>query len=158
MQVLDFPVVSLVRFWKNHHLLDLIQRPVWRVVKNHSRAYVNAISAGLHAHILIRPLLTSVQHLMQRQNLFTPSQACCLYSLSKQLLSFLDNSIYTFIKAVCCALLLTGREYCAIWGLEKGFICRSRGCLDQRRSHTCHSSNPPDPPPGGASIRSYTRV
>ena len=36
----------LVRFWKNHHLLDLFQRPVWRVVKDRSRSYVNAILAG----------------------------------------------------------------------------------------------------------------
>ena len=46
MQVFAFPVVMLVRFWQNHHLLDLIQRPVWRVVKNRSRSYVDAILAG----------------------------------------------------------------------------------------------------------------
>ena len=46
MQVFAFPVVMLVRFWQNHHLLDLIQRPVWRVVKDRSRSYVNAILAG----------------------------------------------------------------------------------------------------------------
>ncbi len=33
LQVLAFPVTMLVRFWANHHLLDLTQRPVWRVVK-----------------------------------------------------------------------------------------------------------------------------
>ena len=39
---LAWPVVSLVRFWKNHHLLDLLARPVWRVLKGRSRAYVDA--------------------------------------------------------------------------------------------------------------------
>lgn len=36
----------LVRFWANHHLLDLFQRPLWRVVKGRSRSYVDRIIAG----------------------------------------------------------------------------------------------------------------
>ena len=46
LQVMEFPVVMLVRFWANHHLLDLFQRPVWRVVKDRSRTYVQKILAG----------------------------------------------------------------------------------------------------------------
>ena len=46
MQVMAFPVVMLVRFWVNHHLLDLTQRPVWRVVKDRSRTYVHKILEG----------------------------------------------------------------------------------------------------------------
>ncbi|BDA46075.1 probable cyclopropane-fatty-acyl-phospholipid synthase at C-terminar half [Coccomyxa sp. Obi] len=46
-QVMEFPVVMLVRFWANHHLLDLFQRPLWRVVKGRSRSYVNKIVAEL---------------------------------------------------------------------------------------------------------------
>ncbi|KAK9864126.1 hypothetical protein WJX84_007458 [Apatococcus fuscideae] len=42
-QVLAFPVVMLVRFWVNHHLLELTQRPIWRVVKGRSRSYVDRI-------------------------------------------------------------------------------------------------------------------
>jgi predicted NAD/FAD-binding protein len=45
-QVMEFPVVMLVRFWANHHLLDLVQRPLWRVVKGRSRTYVDKIVAG----------------------------------------------------------------------------------------------------------------
>ena len=45
-QVLEFPVQMLVRFWVNHHLLDLTQRPKWRVVKGRSVNYVNAVLAG----------------------------------------------------------------------------------------------------------------
>ena len=37
----------LVRFWVNHHLLDLIERPQWRVVKNRSRSYVNKVISEL---------------------------------------------------------------------------------------------------------------
>ena len=46
LQVLDFPVVTLVRFWSNHHLLDMLQRPLWRVVSGRSKQYVDKIVAG----------------------------------------------------------------------------------------------------------------
>jgi cyclopropane fatty-acyl-phospholipid synthase-like methyltransferase/predicted NAD/FAD-binding protein len=46
-QVLAFPVTTLVRFWANHHLLDVLQRPCWRVVKGRSREYVAAAVAAL---------------------------------------------------------------------------------------------------------------
>lgn len=42
-EALAFPVVSLIRFWCNHHLLDLIERPTWRVLKGRSKAYVTAV-------------------------------------------------------------------------------------------------------------------
>ena len=28
-----FPVITLIRFWVNHHLLNVVERPLWRVVK-----------------------------------------------------------------------------------------------------------------------------
>ncbi|CAG9462248.1 unnamed protein product [Pedinophyceae sp. YPF-701] len=46
-KVLAFPVRMLVRFWVNHHLLDIMQRPVWRVVKGRSETYVKRILADL---------------------------------------------------------------------------------------------------------------
>jgi hypothetical protein len=45
-QVLQFPIQTLVRFWMNHHLLDLVQRPVWRVVKGRGRSYVEKVLEG----------------------------------------------------------------------------------------------------------------
>jgi cyclopropane-fatty-acyl-phospholipid synthase len=42
-QCLEFPIQVLVRFWVNHHLLDLLVRPKWRVVKNRSRSYVTKV-------------------------------------------------------------------------------------------------------------------
>lgn len=33
----------LVRFWVNHHLLDIFQRPLWRVIKGRSQAYVTKV-------------------------------------------------------------------------------------------------------------------
>ena len=41
--VLEFPICMLIRFWVNHHLLDITNRPCWRVVKGRSRTYVQRI-------------------------------------------------------------------------------------------------------------------
>jgi predicted NAD/FAD-binding protein len=56
-QVLEFPIQMLVRFWVNHHLLDLTQRPKWRVVKDRSVNYVRAVLAGARAPLLHAPAL-----------------------------------------------------------------------------------------------------
>lgn len=45
-QMMATRVVTLIRFWANHHLLDLTQRPVWRVVSGRSQSYVRAICEG----------------------------------------------------------------------------------------------------------------
>ena len=37
---------TLIRFWVNHHLLDLYQRPCWRVVSGRSKTYVDRITSG----------------------------------------------------------------------------------------------------------------
>ena len=39
----------MIRFWVNHHLLDLVERPVWRVLKGRSQAYVDACVRQLQA-------------------------------------------------------------------------------------------------------------
>ncbi|CAD7695206.1 unnamed protein product [Ostreobium quekettii] len=44
---MQYPVKVLVRFWVNHHLLDLFQRPLWRVVKNRSVDYVDRVLKDL---------------------------------------------------------------------------------------------------------------
>jgi len=46
--MLDSPVQPLVRFWLNHHLLDIFTtRPTWRAVVGRSQAYVAAIQQRL---------------------------------------------------------------------------------------------------------------
>ena len=49
-QVLAFPVQMLIRFWVNHHLLDVMKRPCWRVVKGRSKSYVQEILNRLREH------------------------------------------------------------------------------------------------------------
>lgn len=42
-QVLDFPAKYLVRFMDNHHMLQVDQRPEWRVVTGGSSTYIGAL-------------------------------------------------------------------------------------------------------------------
>ena len=44
---LGFPLKPLITFWANHHLLEIFERPVWRVVKGRSKAYVKAVLKAL---------------------------------------------------------------------------------------------------------------
>ena len=44
--VLEMPISFLIRFFANHGLLQLGDRPVWRVIKGGSRQYVRKLVAG----------------------------------------------------------------------------------------------------------------
>mmetsp|Transcript_519 Transcript_519/g.1567 ORF Transcript_519/g.1567 Transcript_519/m.1567 type:complete len:846 (+) Transcript_519:245-2782(+) len=55
-QVLEFPVKMLIQFWVNHHLLDILDRPVWRVVKGRSRSYVNRVLEELEDVLTSSPV------------------------------------------------------------------------------------------------------
>jgi predicted NAD/FAD-binding protein len=44
---LDFPIQTVVAFMNNHHMLDIIARPQWRVVRGRSRTYAERIVAEL---------------------------------------------------------------------------------------------------------------
>jgi uncharacterized protein len=48
-RVLDFPAAPLLAFFRNHGLLDLLDRPQWRTVRGGSRTYVEALTARLDA-------------------------------------------------------------------------------------------------------------
>ncbi|WP_395645851.1 NAD(P)/FAD-dependent oxidoreductase [Terricaulis sp.] len=45
--IADYPVRAFVRFFENHGLLKLKNRPEWRTVEGGSRAYVEKLTAGL---------------------------------------------------------------------------------------------------------------
>ena len=45
-QVLGFPARYLAQFMANHHMLQISDRPEWRVVQGGSATYVNAMTAG----------------------------------------------------------------------------------------------------------------
>lgn len=51
--VLDFPVAAFVRFFANHGLLQIRDRPEWRTVVGGSREYVMRLRAALDGEILL---------------------------------------------------------------------------------------------------------
>ncbi|MEM9287733.1 MAG: FAD-dependent oxidoreductase [Pseudomonadota bacterium] len=48
-EILDFPAAAFVRFFENHGLLKLKDRPQWRTVSGGSRAYVAALHKDMRA-------------------------------------------------------------------------------------------------------------
>ena len=58
--VLDMPALFLVRFFKNHGLLQLQDRPQWRVVEGGSREYVRRLVSGHEDRIRLNSPVTSI--------------------------------------------------------------------------------------------------
>lgn len=59
----DFPLRFFLRFFNNHGLLNLIDRPQWYVVKGGSRSYIPALTAPLKDIRLNTPVLGIRRHL-----------------------------------------------------------------------------------------------
>ncbi len=58
--VRDMPLRFLVRFFDNHGLLQLKDRPQWRVIEGGSREYVSKIVAGHREHIRLNTPVRSI--------------------------------------------------------------------------------------------------
>jgi predicted NAD/FAD-binding protein len=59
----DMPLRFLVRFFDNHGLLQLKDRPVWRVIKGGSREYVSKLVAGHRDRIRLEtPVKAVIRH------------------------------------------------------------------------------------------------
>lgn len=59
-EMLDFPLVFFVRFFKNHGLLSVNNRPQWRVIKGGSRAYLTPLTAGFKDKIKLNTQIKQV--------------------------------------------------------------------------------------------------
>ena len=59
--MLAFPLQFFVRFFKNHGLLSVSNRPQWRVVQGGSRSYVAPLSAGFAERIRLNCPVHSVE-------------------------------------------------------------------------------------------------
>ena len=66
VSILDMPIKFLVRFFDNHGLLQLKNRPQWRVIKGGSREYVQKLVAGHHDRIRLNTPVQSVQRFNDR--------------------------------------------------------------------------------------------
>jgi predicted NAD/FAD-binding protein len=59
--ILDMPVTFLVRFFANHGLLQIKDRPVWRVIKGGSQQYVNKLVAAHRDRIRLNSPVLSIR-------------------------------------------------------------------------------------------------
>jgi predicted NAD/FAD-binding protein len=57
----SFPARFLIQFFANHGMLDLRDRPRWRVVRGGSRRYVEALTAPFAQRIALRAPVTALQ-------------------------------------------------------------------------------------------------
>jgi len=71
--VLDMPVSFLVRFFANHGLLQVSDRPVWRVIQGGSRQYVNKLVAGHRDRIRLNSPVQSIRRIDDRVELYSAS-------------------------------------------------------------------------------------
>jgi predicted NAD/FAD-binding protein len=58
--LLDFPAVSFVRFFQNHGLLSLNDRPQWRTVTGGSRRYVERLTDDMTGRVQLSSAVTRV--------------------------------------------------------------------------------------------------
>ena len=66
VSILAMPVRFLVRFFANHGLLQLRDRPIWRVIKGGSREYVHKLVAGHRDQIRLSSPVRSVRRIDDR--------------------------------------------------------------------------------------------
>jgi predicted NAD/FAD-binding protein len=66
VSVLRMPLAFLVRFFTNHGLLQLRDRPQWRVIEGGSREYVTRLVAGHRERIRLNSAVQSIRRLGDR--------------------------------------------------------------------------------------------
>ena len=62
-QMLGFPASFFGRFFHNHGMLNIDNRPVWRVIKGGSHSYVKALTRQFSDHILLETPIQQVTRL-----------------------------------------------------------------------------------------------
>jgi len=60
-RILDFPARYLVRFMANHHMLQVSDRPTWRVVRGGSGTYVRALESRWRVQVRLSTPVLSVR-------------------------------------------------------------------------------------------------
>ncbi len=62
----DFPLRFVAEFYRHHGLLDLWNRPIWRVIDGGSRTYVERLAAGLRHRLRLNTPIASVRRFQDR--------------------------------------------------------------------------------------------
>lgn len=61
--MLDFPLEFFIRFFKNHGLLNVVNRPQWRVIKGGSSAYIAPLVKSFENKIKLNsPVINIIRH------------------------------------------------------------------------------------------------
>lgn len=60
-RVADFPVLTFARFYQNHGLLSLTEKPQWRTIAGGSHAYVRAFEKNFNGKILLKTPVTGIK-------------------------------------------------------------------------------------------------
>lgn len=61
--MMSFPLVFFIRFFKNHGLLSVTNRPQWRVIEGGSRSYLEPLIQGFKDRIQTNACIVSVERL-----------------------------------------------------------------------------------------------
>jgi predicted NAD/FAD-binding protein len=59
--MLDFPLAFFIRFFRNHGLLSVKNRPQWRVIEGGSREYIKPLTAGFSERMRTRTPVTGIR-------------------------------------------------------------------------------------------------
>jgi predicted NAD/FAD-binding protein len=62
-QMMSFPLQFFVRFFQNHGLLNVVNRPQWRVIEGGSREYIKPLTAGFTKNIRLNTPVRGVRRL-----------------------------------------------------------------------------------------------
>lgn len=60
-KVLDFPALTFLRFYENHGLLSLTEKPQWRTVKGGSRSYVRAFQKTFRGEVRLKARVNRIR-------------------------------------------------------------------------------------------------
>lgn len=71
----DFPIQFIAEFYKNHGLLDLVNRPTWHVIQGGSKRYVDRLTEGFTSHIRLNAPVHRISRFSDRVEVST--QTAC---------------------------------------------------------------------------------
>ena len=95
--MLDFPLLFFVRFFKNHGLLSIRNRPQWRVIKGGSRQYLAPLTSNFLHRIRTNTHIESISRVDGQVTIRTRDGDCATYDYlvmathSDQALSLLEQ-------------------------------------------------------------------
>lgn len=121
--ILDYPARSFIKFFRNHGLVQLKDRPQWRTVVGGSREYVRKLTHGFREKIATNTLVTSVRRV---------NSGAEVYLANGQVRRF-DEVVFACHSDQALALLSDPSEH------EKNSLSRMRYSKNQAVLHTDRS-------------------